>query len=114
VKGLGRGGQHQQQEPALGEEGDFAVDAGVYGKVQAEPNVKPNDQGRRKGRERCLLLALAGLSGYLCRVCPMCVGSSRLGGGVHATTIGWGCGLSLIRLLVCHPCVILAPSPLLI
>jgi hypothetical protein len=51
VKGSGRGGQQQQQQPALGEEGDFAVHANVYGKVQAEPSVKPNDQERRKGRE---------------------------------------------------------------
>jgi len=35
VKGSGRGGQQQ----ALGEEGDFAVHASVYGEVQAEPNV---------------------------------------------------------------------------
>jgi len=54
VKGSGRGGQHQQQQPGLGEEGDFAAHASVYGKVQAEPNVNPNDQ-RRKG-ERCLFL----------------------------------------------------------
>jgi len=35
VKGSGRGGQYQQQQLALGEEGDFAVHASVYGKVQA-------------------------------------------------------------------------------
>jgi hypothetical protein len=74
VKGSGRGGQQQQQhKPALGEEGDFAVHASVYGKVQAEPNVNPNDQERRKGRERCLLLAplscLATYVGYVL-VCP--------------------------------------------
>jgi hypothetical protein len=33
VKGSGRGGQKQQQQPALGEEQDFAVHASVYGKV---------------------------------------------------------------------------------
>jgi hypothetical protein len=37
-----------------GEEGDFAVHASVYGKVQAEPNVKPNDKERRKGRKMLL------------------------------------------------------------
>jgi hypothetical protein len=47
VKGSGRGGQHQQR-PALGEEGDFAVHASVYGKVQAEPNVNPNAQEKEK------------------------------------------------------------------
>ena len=39
VKGSGRGGQHQQQQSTLGREGDFAVHASVYGKVQAKPNV---------------------------------------------------------------------------
>jgi hypothetical protein len=39
VKGLGREGQYQQQQPALGEEEDFTVHASVYGKVQAEPNA---------------------------------------------------------------------------
>ena len=79
VKGSGRGGQHQQQRLALGEEADFAVHPSMYGKVQAEPNVNPNEQERGKGRETCFLLALAGLSSYLCRVCPMCVSLSRLG-----------------------------------
>jgi hypothetical protein len=48
------------KQPTLGEEGDFAVLASVYSKVQAEPNVNPNDQERGKGRERCLSLGLAG------------------------------------------------------
>jgi hypothetical protein len=86
VKGSGRGGQQQQQQPALGEEGDFAVHASVYGKVQAEPNVNPNDQERRR-RERCLFLARAGPSSYLCRLCTMCGSLSRLGGGIHPTTL---------------------------
>jgi len=38
---------------------------------------------RGKGRERCLLIALAGLSSYLCRLCPMYVNLSRLGGGIN-------------------------------
>jgi hypothetical protein len=54
VKGSGRGGQ-QQQRPALGEEGDFAVHASVYGKVQAEPDVTLNDQRERKGKRKMLL-----------------------------------------------------------
>jgi serine/threonine protein kinase len=33
VKGSGRGGQYQQQPPALGEKGDFAVHFSVHGKV---------------------------------------------------------------------------------
>jgi len=49
VKGSDRGGQHQQQRPALGEEGDFAVHASVYDKVQAEPNV--NDKRPREKKE---------------------------------------------------------------
>jgi hypothetical protein len=36
---------------ALMEEGDFAVHAGVYGKVQAEPDVTSNGQKRRRGGE---------------------------------------------------------------
>ena len=55
-----------------GEEGDFAVHAGVYDKVQAKTNVKPNDQEGRKGRERCLLAAQAELASYLCRLCTIC------------------------------------------
>ena len=79
VKGSGRGGQHQQQ-PALGEEGDFAVRASVYGKVQAGPNANPNDQERGKGRERCLFLPWLGcLATYV--GCVLCgVSLSRLGG----------------------------------
>jgi hypothetical protein len=69
VKGSGRGGQ--QQLPALGEEGDFAVHASVYGKVQAEDNVNPNNQ-ERKGKKKKLVLALAGLSSYLCSLCAIC------------------------------------------
>jgi hypothetical protein len=71
VKGSGRGGQHQQQPPALGEEGDFAVHASVYGKVQAKDSVNPNHQ-ERKGKKEELVLARAGLSSYLCRLCTIC------------------------------------------
>jgi hypothetical protein len=72
-----------------GEEGDLAVHASVYGKVQAESNVNPNDQERRKGRERCLcfLLARAGLPSYLCRPCTVCVSLPRLGGDIYPTTM---------------------------
>jgi hypothetical protein len=78
VKGLGRG--EQQQPPSLGEEGAFAVHAGVYGKVQAEPDGTSNGQERRMGRKRCLSLARAGLLSYLCMLCTMCASLSRLGG----------------------------------
>jgi hypothetical protein len=67
-----------QQQPALGEEGDFSVHASVYGKVQAEPDVTPNDQERRRGRKRCLSLTRAGLFCYLCRLCTVCVHLSVL------------------------------------
>jgi hypothetical protein len=64
VKGSGRGGQ--QQRPALGEEGDFAVYASVYGKVQAESDVTPNDQERRRGRkDACFLPELGCLATYV-------------------------------------------------
>jgi hypothetical protein len=85
-EGIGRGGQ-QQRRPALGEKGDFAVHPSVYGKVWVEPNVSRNDQERRKGGERCLLVARAGLSSYLCRLCTLCVHLSVLGGGIHPTTV---------------------------
>ena len=51
----------------LGEEGDFAVHASVYGKVQAEPNVKPNDQerGKRKRKMPCSLPKLGWLATYV-------------------------------------------------
>jgi hypothetical protein len=77
----------QQRQPALGEEGDFAVHASVYGKVQAEPDVTPNDQERRRKGGRCFLLARARLSSYLSRLCIMCVHLSVPGGGIHPTTV---------------------------
>ena len=84
MKGSGRGGQ-QQQQPALGEEGDFAVHASVYGKVQAEDNVNPNNQ-ERKGKKKMLVLARLGcLATYVVYV-PY-VSLSRLGGGIHLTTM---------------------------
>jgi len=46
-------------------EGDFVVHA-------SEPTVNPNDQDGRKRKGKMLVLALAGLSSYLCRLCPMC------------------------------------------
>ena len=68
------------------EEGDFAVHASVYGKVQAEPTVNPNDQDRRKGEERCFLLPLLGcLATYV--GCVLCASLSRLGGDIHPTTV---------------------------
>jgi hypothetical protein len=51
VKGSGHGEQQQPRQRALGEEGDFAVHASVYGKVQAEQDVTPNDQERRREEE---------------------------------------------------------------
>jgi hypothetical protein len=42
---------------------DFAVHASVYGKVQAEGNVNPDNQ-KRKGKKKKLVLVLAGLSSY--------------------------------------------------
>jgi hypothetical protein len=55
----------------LREEGDFTVHGSVYGKVQAEDGVKPNDQ-ERKGKRKMLVLTRAGLSSYLCRLCAIC------------------------------------------
>jgi hypothetical protein len=43
------------------------------------PDVTPNDQERRGGRKRCLLLARAGLSSYICGLCTMGVNLSVLG-----------------------------------
>jgi len=70
-----------------GRELDFAVHASVYGKVQGEPNVNPDNQERRKEGGKMLVLTLPGLSSYLCRICPMCVSLSRLGGGILPTTL---------------------------
>jgi hypothetical protein len=39
-----------------------------------------------EGKERCLLLARAGLSSYLCRLCAMCVNPSMLGWYSHHHT----------------------------
>jgi hypothetical protein len=38
---------------AWGEEEDFAVHASVHGKVQAQANVNPNDQRRKKEKDPC-------------------------------------------------------------
>jgi hypothetical protein len=54
-----------------GEEGDFAVHASVYGKVQAEDNVNLHNR-EKKGKKKKLVLALAGLSSYLCSLCAVC------------------------------------------
>jgi len=62
-----------------GRELDFAVHASMYGKVQAEPNINPDDQERREEKEKMLVLARAGLSSYLCRLCTMYVNLSVLG-----------------------------------
>jgi hypothetical protein len=43
--------ENNNNHQPLGEEGDFAVRAGVYGKVQAEDSVKPNNQ-ERKGKRK--------------------------------------------------------------
>ena len=72
VKGSGRGGQ-QQQQPDLGEEGDFAVHASVYGKVQAEDNVNPDNQERKgKKKKKKLVVALTGLASCQCSLCAIC------------------------------------------
>ena len=68
------------------EEGDFAVHASVYRKVQSEPTVNPNDQDRRKGEERSLFLPLLGcLATYV--GCVLYASLSRLGGHIHPTII---------------------------
>ena len=84
MKESGRGEQ-QQQRPALGEEGDFAVHASVYGKVKAEANANPNNQRRKEG-ERCLFLPELGCLATYVDYAP-CVSLSRLGGGIHHTTV---------------------------
>ena len=65
---------------------DFAVRASVYGKVSGEPNIKPDDQERKKGgKDACCLPSpgwLATYVGYVLMCPPVCV----LGGGIHPTT----------------------------
>jgi len=56
--------------------------------VKSRPSLMSNLTTKREGKvERCFLLVLAGQSRYLCRVCPICVGLSRLGGGTHPTAL---------------------------
>jgi hypothetical protein len=56
VKGLDAGGRQQQQQRVLGEEGDFAVHASVYGKVQVEPSSILMTKREGKGEEGASLL----------------------------------------------------------
>src|SRR5271154_1976070 len=87
VKGSGRGGQHQQHRPTLSEGGDFAVHTSVYGKVQVEPSVKPNDQQREKAeKEACWLPKVGWLATYVGYV-PCLSTCLYWGGGIHPTTI---------------------------
>ena len=82
MKGSARG---EQQRPALGEEGDFAVHASVYGKVQAKTNSNLTTKREEKGeKDACLLPKLGWLATYV--RCVLCVSVlSRLGGGIHPT-----------------------------
>jgi hypothetical protein len=77
VKGSGRGERRQQRQPTVGEEGDPAVRASVYGKVQAKPDVTPNDQEIRKERKEmlvpCLSWAVSAYVGYVPSV-SVCLG----------------------------------------
>jgi hypothetical protein len=68
-----------------GRKGNFTVHASVYGKVQAEDNVNPNNQ-ERKGKKKVLVLARLGcLATYVVYV-PY-VSLSRL--GLVSTTPQW-------------------------
>src|SRR5436190_14245367 len=87
VKGSGRGGRHQQQQPALGRKGILPYTLACTVKSRPGPRSTTNDQERKKEEKRCLFFARAGLASYLCRACPMCVNLSRLGGGIHPTTL---------------------------
>ena len=73
--------KQQQHQPGPGEEGDFAVHASVYGKVQGEaPRQALMTKERRRGRGKVPVTAPAGLSSYLCRLYPMAVSLSKPGG----------------------------------
>jgi hypothetical protein len=66
VKGSGRGLQHQQHQPDLGEEGDFAV--------HARPSPTPNLTTKREGKvekDACWLPKLGWLATYV--GCVPCV-----------------------------------------
>jgi hypothetical protein len=88
VKGSGRGGQHQQHQPGLSEGGGgFAVHTSVYGKVQTEPGVTPNDQQRKKEeKEACWLPKVGWLATYAGYV-PCLSTCLYWGGGIHPTTL---------------------------
>jgi hypothetical protein len=62
---------------SCGEEGDFAVHASVYGKVQAESSVNPKDQRRKEG-ERCFFLPGLGCPATYVDYVPY-ISLSRLG-----------------------------------
>ena len=52
VKGRVMEDNVNNKQPALGEEGDFAVHASACGKVQAEPNVNPKRTNREEKKEK--------------------------------------------------------------
>jgi len=64
------GNLYQQQ--ALGRKVDFAVPRMWYGNVQAEHTPTLMTKREEKRGERCLSLAQAGFSSYLCRLCTTC------------------------------------------
>jgi hypothetical protein len=63
-EGSGRG-ELQQQLPSVGEEGDFAVHASVYGKARGEPDVTSKDQERRGENEGCPLPEVGSLAAHV-------------------------------------------------
>jgi hypothetical protein len=86
VKGMVMGKLWQQQEEALGRKMDFTVLP--CGTVKPRPGSRRPRHAREKKRKKkrkkkerkgSCFLARAGLSSYLCRLCPMCVNPSMLG-----------------------------------
>jgi hypothetical protein len=69
--------ENNNNSESWGRELDFAVHASVYGKVQAEPNVNPDNQERRNERKEASRLpelgCLATYIGYVACV-SVCLG----------------------------------------
>jgi hypothetical protein len=87
VKGSERGQAITTTIASPGKEsGLLPVPRLLYGKVQAEHASTLMTKREEKEGERCLSLAQAGLSNYLCSNVP-CVKSVYVRGGIHTATI---------------------------
>jgi hypothetical protein len=80
--GSGRGGQHQQQQSALGEEGTLPYTPACTVKSRPSPtSILTTKREEKEEKDAC------SCPGWGCLGCVLCVSLSSLGGGIHLTTL---------------------------